>query len=337
MKSFSERVLAWFEVHGRKHLPWQQGVNAYKTWVSEIMLQQTQVATVIPYFNRFVERFPNVVALADAEQDDVLAHWAGLGYYSRARNLHKAAQIICDEYQGIFPNDIEGAIALPGVGKSTAGAILSLAYQQRHAILDGNVKRVLSRHQMIEGIPNQASTLKKQWAVAEAFTPAQDSHKYTQAMMDLGAIICTRSKPQCEACPVQVDCGAYHNDCITNYPNKKPKKVLPEKHVTMLIITDGERIHLEKRPDKGIWGGLWSLPEVVDKNHISACLQQYGATGSTTKKQPVYTHTFTHYRLHITPLIVHIAKLEEGFSAAVYDTLALPTPIRRILARIEDN
>ncbi len=329
--SFSTRVLAWYRLHGRKHLPWQQEVSAYKTWVSEIMLQQTQVATVIPYFNRFMARFPDVLTLANAEQDEVLAHWAGLGYYSRARNLHKSAQSLRDDFNGVFPTALDDVMRLSGIGKSTAGAILSLAYGQRHAILDGNVKRVLSRHQLISGIPNQSATLKKQWEIAEALTPQQECDKYTQAMMDLGAMVCTRTRPDCQACPVSVDCGAYQSDRIGEFPNKKPKKTLPEKTATLLIISDGQRLYLQKRPDKGIWGGLWSLPEVPEEE-IATFLSNQGWQESAPRQvHPRYTHTFTHYRLHITPIAVTVENLPEGFRQSDLKTMGLPAPIAKIL------
>lgn len=333
MQSFSERVLAWFEHHGRKQLPWQQSLSPYTTWVSEIMLQQTQVTTVIPYFNRFIARFPDILSLANADQDDVLAHWAGLGYYSRARNLHKAAQIIRDDYHGEFPNDIDNVVALPGIGKSTAGAILSLSKNQRHAILDGNVKRVLSRHQLIAGIPNQAATLKKQWAIAEQFTPQHHVATYTQAMMDLGAMVCTRSQPKCTDCPIHVDCQARLTNRIAEFPNKKPKKALPEKNTTMFIITDGERVYLQKRPDTGIWGGLWSLPQ-SDNIDDTTLLTQLNASENHRQTLAVYTHTFTHYRLHITPIVIHVNHVADGLTPTMLRTLGLPTPIRKILATV---
>ncbi len=350
MDSFSRRVLSWFDIHGRKHLPWQQRPSAYKTWVSEIMLQQTQVATVIPYFNRFIETFPTEVSLANATLDDVLAHWAGLGYYSRARNLHKAAQLIRDRHNGVFPCHIDDVIALPGIGKSTAGAILSLSFNQRHAILDGNVKRVLSRHQMIDGVPNQAKTLKKQWQVAEQFTPKKDTNKYTQAMMDLGAMICTRTKPDCDSCPVHIDCQAKLHDKIGEYPNKKPKKILPEKQIIALIITDGEKVYLEKRPNRGIWGGLWSLPEIPinhsvsnqsSKLHnlaISNFLTQYQLKETKRHRHNIYTHVFTHYRLYIHPICLwvnlsHFKKTENLFTLEECQHIGLPTPIQKILGQ----
>ncbi len=331
LPNFATRVLAWYEVHGRKHLPWQQDVSAYKAWVSEIMLQQTQVATVIPYYQRFMARFPDVLTLANAEQDEVLAHWAGLGYYSRARNLHKSAQRIRDDFGGTFPDNMEAAMQLAGIGKSTAGAILSLAYGQRHAILDGNVKRVLSRHQLISGIPNQAATLKKQWAVAEAFTPERDCDKYTQAMMDLGAMVCVRSQPKCDSCPVYVDCGAFQTGRIAEFPNKKPKKVLPEKQTTMLIISDGQRLFLEKRPDSGIWGGLWSLPEVAEAAIADWLNRQQLRERAERQQLPQYTHTFTHYRLHIQPVVITVASVPDGFTIEEQTTMGLPTPVKRIL------
>ncbi len=335
MQSFSARVLAWYDSHGRKHLPWQSDVSAYTTWVSEIMLQQTQVATVIPYFNRFVERFPDVVALADAEQDEVLSYWAGLGYYSRARNLHKSAQIIRDQHNGVFPQHIDDVVALAGIGKSTAGAILSLSHGQRHAILDGNVKRVLSRHQRVDGIPNQSATQKKLWELAEQLIPSEHCDKYTQAMMDLGAMVCTRTKPTCEACPVYVDCEAYQNNCIADYPNKKAKKVIPEKSCTMLIISDSERLYLQKRPDSGIWGGLWSLPE-VDMLDIPQFLSERALMERQRLVLENYTHTFTHYRLHITPIHIEVEYLPEALAPNLFDTpslnhIGLPTPVKNIL------
>lgn len=333
MQDFSARVLAWFDVHGRKHLPWQQNPEPYSIWVSEIMLQQTQVTTVIPYFQRFIARFPDVTTLANADTDTVLAHWAGLGYYSRARHLHKAAQIIQQQHDGVFPQQIDEVMALPGIGKSTAGAILSLALKQRHAILDGNVKRVLSRHGLIDGIPNQSATLKKQWAIAESLTPNKDCDKYTQAMMDLGAMVCTRSQPDCGACPVYVDCGARLHDCIADYPNKKPKKTLPEKDTVMLIITDGNKVYLQKRPDTGIWGGLWSFPEIStdEQSHLQAFLETQHLSVKHYQTLADYTHTFTHYRLYITPILVEVDKLDTGFTPKQYTQMGLPTPIKRLL------
>lgn len=333
MSDFSNRVIAWYHHHGRKHLPWQINHDPYRIWVSEIMLQQTQVTTVIPYFNRFMDSFPDVLALANAELDEVLSHWAGLGYYSRARNLHKAAQSIRDNHQGAFPQDIDAVIELSGIGRSTAGAVLSLAFGQQHAILDGNVKRVLSRHQMVSGVPNQSLTVKKLWSIAEQLMPDSDCGAYTQAMMDLGAMVCTRSKPRCDACPVVIDCQAKQNDCIADYPNKKPKKVLPEKSATMLIVTDGERVYLEKRPETGIWGGLWSLPE-VETDAINDFLASMDLDSISHQTLSVYTHVFTHYRLFITPVMINVSQLKQGFDKQQITEIGLPTPIKKILSKV---
>lgn len=334
MQSFSHRVLTWFERHGRQHLPWQIHNTAYTTWVSEIMLQQTQVVTVIPYFNRFIEIFPDVMTLANASQDHVLSQWQGLGYYSRARNLHKAAQQIRDQYGGEFPQLFEQVFALPGIGRSTAGAILALAFDQHYAILDGNVKRVLSRHQMIAGIPNQTATLKKQWQLAEQLTPSERTGAYTQAMMDLGAMICTRSQPRCDACPVFVDCQARLNNCIGDYPNKKVSKTLPQKSIVMVIISDGKRVYLEKRPNSGIWGGLWSLPECNNIEGIPALLDELNVIEQCRQTLTLYTHTFTHYRLQITPIWIKTPELTTGLTQEAWAQRGLPKPVQDILSGI---
>ena len=236
MSDFAERLLAWFDDNGRKDLPWQQNVTAYRVWVSEIMLQQTQVQTVIPYFNRFVDRFPDVGALATAKQDEVLSHWSGLGYYARARNLHKAAQQIVLEHGGRFPETLDAVIGLPGIGRSTAGAILALAKGQRHAILDGNVKRVLARFDAIAGWPGKAQVAADLWAIAERYTPDERAAGYTQAIMDLGATLCTRSKPACDRCPVSGDCEALRTDSVEAYPGRKPKVTKPLKTTTMVLV-----------------------------------------------------------------------------------------------------
>ncbi|MGB5257277.1 MAG: A/G-specific adenine glycosylase, partial [Woeseiaceae bacterium] len=262
MTSFSDRLLTWFDEHGRKDLPWQQRRDPYPIWISEIMLQQTQVQTVIPYFERFMQRFASIDALASADQDDVLHHWSGLGYYARARNLHRAARMIVSEHGGVFPDDIDAVTELPGIGRSTAGAILSLSRDQRHPILDGNVKRVLTRHAAIEGWPGKTAVLKALWALADRHTPDDRVAAYTQAIMDLGATLCTRSSPAGARCPVMGDCTAYAPDTVTLYPGRKPKKEKPLRTTTMLIARTEARVYLERRPEAGIWGGLWSLPEL---------------------------------------------------------------------------
>ena len=269
--SFSDRVLAWAEVAGRKDLPWQQHLTPYRIWVSEIMLQQTQVDTVIPYFEKFMQRFPDLADLAAATQDEVLHYWSGLGYYARARHLHQTAQILFTSYDGVFPQDIESVKALPGIGRSTAAAILSLSYDLRHSILDGNVKRVLARHSGIYGWPGQAQIERALWDIAEQYTPVDNNRQYTQAIMDLGATLCVRKQPRCECCPISADCFAYAHQQQHQLPSSRPPKAKSERHTVMLIIaTADEQVLMQRRPDTGIWGGLHSFPEFVD---IEAALQ----------------------------------------------------------------
>ena len=303
---FSDRVLAWATKHGRKHLPWQKQRTPYRVWISEIMLQQTQVDTVIPYFEKFMHRFPFINSLADAPQDEVLHHWSGLGYYARARNLHKAAQIIRDQHHGEFPDNIDKVVALPGIGRSTAGAILSLSKNQMHTILDGNVKRVLARHCAIEGWPGAAKVEKQLWQIAEQRTPNAHNAKYTQAMMDLGATCCTRSTPNCQQCPVNADCVAFANGLQNELPHAKPKKQLPERSITMLMLQNHKQQWLmQRRPNQGICGGLWSFPEFDSAQQgLEWCLGRFNGEPEYTQTLPVLTHTFSHFRLHITPISV---------------------------------
>ncbi|PIE00234.1 MAG: A/G-specific adenine glycosylase [Thiothrix nivea] len=309
--TFANRVLNWYDQHGRKHLPWQQNPTPYRVWVSEIMLQQTQVATVIPYYERFMHRFPDVLTLADAEQDEVLKHWQGLGYYTRARNLHRAAQTIRDQHQGEFPQTLAAVEALSGIGRSTAGAILSLACGQPHAILDGNVKRVLARYHAIDGYPGQTAVQKQLWACAEQHLPAERNAAYTQAMMDMGATLCTRSKPACLLCPLQEDCRARIQGNPQDYPAPKPKKTLPEKQRFALLLRNQQgAILLEKRPPTGVWGGLWSFPEYDSETALQAALGDYlpEPLPETPATIPLtcLSHTFSHYRLHLQPLLVDL-------------------------------
>ncbi len=308
MTDFAQRVLAWFDGAGRKDLPWQRDVSPYRVWVSEIMLQQTQVSTVIPYFERFMGRFPDVTALADAPQDEVLHHWSGLGYYARARNLHKAAQCLRDEYGGELPDDIDQLQALPGIGRSTAGAVLSLACGQRHPILDGNVKRVLARYHTVEGWPGQARVAKRLWAHAEHHTPRRRVGAYTQAMMDLGAMVCTRSRPDCNACPVSAGCEARRVGRQGDFPTPKPRKTLPERATTMLMLRNAQgEVLLERRPSSGVWGGLWSFPQFDSQAAARAwCERETEAHPEVVSTWPVLSHTFSHFRLHITPLLLQV-------------------------------
>lgn len=299
---FAERLLAWFDQHGRKDLPWQHDINAYRVWVSEIMLQQTQVTTVIPYFERFMTRFPRVTDLARAEQDEVLHLWTGLGYYARARNLHKTAQIVTADYNGEFPNSQEQLEALPGIGRSTAGAIRAIAFQQHASILDGNVKRVLARHFAVPGWPGDTKVAKQLWQHAEALTPKQRTADYTQAIMDLGATLCVRSKPLCDLCPVMEDCLAKSRQQVDEYPGKKPKKDKPIKATCMLIIENSDsEVFLQQRPANGLWGGLWSFPECSEAE-LEDHLRHLG-TDHWQKLAP-FRHTFTHFHLDITPVRV---------------------------------
>ena len=307
-KKFSDNMLNWYHKQGRKHLPWQQNKTPYRVWVSEIMLQQTQVATVIPYYQRFMESFPSIEALANADEDNVLHHWTGLGYYARARNLHKAAKIISTDHQGQFPEDIEQVIALPGIGRSTAGAILSLSLNKHHAILDGNVKRVLARCYLVEGHNAQAKFEKALWPIAEVLTPSKEVNFFNQSMMDLGAMICTRSKPLCEQCPLQTTCLANAGNEQSNFPQKKPKKVTPVKSTIMIIprLTSkkGEQLLMEKRPPTGIWGGLWCFLEVENRTEIDLLLTTRGLAAIDQQDLPSFRHTFSHFHLDIQPIVV---------------------------------
>lgn len=305
---FSARVLNWFDQFGRKNLPWQKDISPYRVWVSEIMLQQTQVTTVIPYYQRFMVSFPKVKDLAEATQDEVLSHWSGLGYYARGRNLHKAAQHVMSDFKGVFPCDMESLESLPGVGRSTAAAISSIACEKPEPILDGNVKRVLARHQAVEGWPGKLPVQKQLWAVAEGFMPEHSSAQYTQAMMDLGATICTRSKPACDRCPLSSDCLAYQQGIPTHYPFPKPKKTKPIHQRQFLLLYDADTsLMLQKRPAAGLWGGLWSLPELeMDENRKQALREKWALKLNSERELPSFKHSFSHYDLEILPVLIEV-------------------------------
>lgn len=344
-QTFSKAVLAWYDKHGRKHLPWQQDISPYRVWLSEIMLQQTQVTTVIPYFERFIARFPDVRSLAQAPVDDVLHLWTGLGYYARARNLHRCAQMVVNEYGGEFPGTVEALSDLPGIGRSTAGAIVSIAFKKRAAILDGNVKRVLARHQAIAGWPGETATLRELWEVAERFTPARRANHYTQAMMDMGATLCTRSRPACERCPVQFDCVAYGQGNVLDYPGKKNRKPLPEKSVQMVMVRNpAGDLFLEQRPGTGIWGGLWSFPEVASDEDASAWVQDKLGAVANTEIWDSWRHTFSHYHLDITPVLVQLKKTPAAvaekkavwFNPLAPQALGLAAPVKKLLDKIAE-
>ena len=315
-QQFSRKVLRWFDRHGRKDLPWQQDINPYRVWISEIMLQQTQVATVIPYYTRFLQRFPDIATLGKAKQADVLSLWSGLGYYARARNLHRCSQIALQQHHGKLPQQFEQLLALPGIGRSTAGAILSLSLQQHHAILDGNVKRVLARFFAIDGWPGKTDVIKRLWEKAEQLTPKRRVDNYNQAMMDLGATVCTRSQARCHECPLRDDCQALANDTIALYPGKKASKVLPVKSCYMLILKRQQsQVLLQRRPPSGIWGGLLSLPEVESKKEIKTWVKdKLGADVISQQSLDGLRHTFSHFHLDITPISLEIKQRGSGIA-----------------------
>ncbi|WP_110670602.1 A/G-specific adenine glycosylase [Salinicola halophilus] len=303
VEAFRQRVFTWFDLHGRKSLPWQYDKTAYRVWVSEIMLQQTQVATVIPYFERFMGRFPDVESLAAGSQDEVLSLWTGLGYYARARNLHKAAQAVVADHDGIFPtHDLDAMTALPGIGRSTAGAIVSISTGRRAAILDGNVKRVLARLHAVEGWPGRNEVAATLWTLAERYTPDERAADYTQAMMDLGAMICTRGKPSCLLCPFEDVCVAHARGEERQYPGSKPKRALPTRQTQMLLLRDDAgRVLLEKRPPSGLWGGLWGFPQFDDEAALHDWLACHYPGVHLSEPWRPFVHTFTHFRLEIIP------------------------------------
>jgi A/G-specific adenine glycosylase len=340
--AFSTAVLDWYRRYGRRDLPWQQQ-DAYRVWLSEIMLQQTQVGTVIPYYQNFLRRFPDLRQLADASIDEVLQHWQGLGYYARARNLHKAAIVIRDQHGGRFPDDFEALEALPGVGRSTAGAVLSFAFGQRWPILDGNVKRVLARCFRVPGWYGQSETMKQLWYLAESVTPASDAAEFNQAMMDIGSMICVRSKPKCEACPLKSMCASYLHHSQADYPQKKPSRPKPHKRTLMLLHRCGEQVLLWRRPPSGIWGGLWSLPEVDGASAVELWQQSFLSLTQMPRsiQQDVIQHHFSHYSLDISLAIIELDALPSRVSDANnytwvavqdLDNYGLPTPVRKILS-----
>lgn len=346
---FQKLLLAWFAQHGRHDLPWQQDISPYRIWVSEIMLQQTRVSTVIPYFNQFMEHFPDIKSLASADQDEILHLWTGLGYYARARNLHRTARLINKQHGGIFPEDINMLMDLPGIGRSTAGAILSLAYNQRHPILDGNVKRVLARYHRIEGWPGTSGTVRQLWQLAEEYTPYKQVARYTQAIMDLGATVCLQQNPLCDQCPVHVGCQAKLHSCQAAYPQKKPVKKLPVRKTVFAILENHQgEILLEHRPPAGIWGGLWSFPECSPEDDVEQWIERdLGCMVNSLEYQSGLRHTFSHFHLDIVP--VH-AKIMLNKNYEINDAsrfcwykpskkqhLGLATPVKNLLIKINQR
>ena len=337
--AFATAVVRWQQRHGRHDLPWQNTRDPYRIWLSEIMLQQTQVAAVIPYYERFLARFPDLTGLAAASEDDVLALWSGLGYYSRARNLHRAAQAIAAEHGGRFPRDFEAVLALPGIGRSTAAAICVFAFGARRAILDGNVKRVFARCFGIAGFPGDTAVAAALWARADSLVPAKNVEAYTQGLMDLGAGVCTRTKPRCSECPLAASCVARKEDAVTRYPSPRPRKARPQRATRMLVLLHAGQVLLEKRPPRGIWGGLWSLPELAaEEDAVAVCRARFGAQGAQPVALSPVAHGFTHFDLDITPLRVAVRRVDPQavpgtlwLPLAEAEGAALPAPVRRIL------
>ena len=349
MNSFASRIVRWQQQHGRHALPWQRLIDAcgeaardpYRIWLSEIMLQQTQVATVIPYFERFVASFPDLHRLAAAHEDAVLALWSGLGYYSRARNLHAAARIIVSKHGGEFPADPDLIAQLPGIGRSTAAAIAALAFDQRAAILDGNVKRVLARHGGVAGWAGDKKVETVLWQLAESHLPHTAIAAYTQGMMDLGALVCRRSQPVCSSCPVHTDCIAFTQQRTAELPTPRPRKTLPERQIQMLLLLDRGELMLEKRPARGVWGGLWSLPELdMEDDPTRHCRDRFGFTAQAQQAWPQLSHSFTHFKLHILPVRMELAPRRATLPGQIWlapaDALdaALPAPVRKLVARL---
>lgn len=338
-QNFQQSILNWYDQFGRTDLPWQKAINPYKVWVSEIMLQQTQVNTVIPYYDKFMARFPDLDSLADAPLDTVLQHWAGLGYYARARNLHKSAQMM--QQWGYFPDTLEALVSLPGIGLSTAGAILSIAFKQSQPILDGNVKRVLARFHAISGWTGDTKVLQELWRLSALYTPQKRADAYTQAIMDLGATLCTRSKPRCQACPIQIDCLARIEAKTTQLPMPKPRKPLPVKQCYFLIaFQQNSEVLLMHRPASGIWGGLWSLPEFSSRADADAWCALHHLVIIEQSIASMQRHSFTHFHLDYTPLLIKVNNLNNNvmeantgiwYKTADIKQLALPAPISRLL------
>ena len=336
---FADRLIAWQKRHGRRDLPWQGTRDPYRIWLSEVMLQQTQVSAVIPYYERFLRRFPTVEALAAASEDEVLQLWSGLGYYARGRNLHAAAKTVSQ--LGSFPRTAAEIESLPGIGKSTAAAIAAFAFGERAAILDGNVKRVLARYFGIEGWPGDKTVQDALWDRASRLLPKSDIETYTQALMDLGATVCTRIAPRCDACPVRISCKARKTDRTAEIPAPRPRKALPQRTVTWLLLLDRGQILLEKRPAPGIWGGLWSFPEAPARDVDGHCRRSFGCEVRSTKSLDTLEHGFTHFRLRIHPLLCQVTRQpvsrQPGALWVDIDEVseaAVPAPVKTLVSRL---
>lgn len=343
---FARAVTAWQAQYGRRNLPWQSPATPYRVWVSEIMLQQTQVATVIPYFRRFMARFPALTGLARAQLDEVLHLWTGLGYYARARHLHETARRIDTDHGGRFPETIDRLLQLPGIGRSTAGAILSLALGQRHPILDGNVKRVLARYHAVAGWPGRTEVQRRLWALAEHYTPQERTAAYNQGMMDLGASLCVRTRPHCERCPLAPSCAARRLARQNHFPEPRPAKLKPVRRTRMLLLQQADRVLLVRRPPTGVWGGLWCPPECdLEADYIAACRQRFGLRVGPAREWPVRRHTFSHFHLEIHPLHARVQAEDPGvmdspehlwYNDHSWKRCGLAAPVRRLLQDLEE-
>ena len=340
-QEFQRAVLDWYQHQGRTNLPWQNPITPYRVWISEIMLQQTQVSTVIPYFERFMNSFPTIESLAEANIDEVLHHWTGLGYYARARNLHKTAQIVAFEMNQQFPDTVEALAALPGIGRSTAGAIRSIGFKKPAAILDGNVKRVLARFAAIDGWPGKTVVHNQLWDIAERYNPEQHTQEYTQAMMDLGALLCSKKTPQCDACPIATGCKAFAEGRQSSYPGKKPKKALPVRETQFLLLRNARGdILLQKNPPTGLWGGLWVLPQIQQPAELDVTCESLGLRVKSKAPMQKQRHTFSHFHLDYQPLMVDVEEycnnINENNDIVWYNrenplSLGMPAPIKALL------
>lgn len=347
-KSFPRLLLRWFDLHGRKDLPWQKNKTPYRVWVSEIMLQQTQVSTVIAYFERFMTAFPDVHALANAREDDVLHLWTGLGYYQRARHLHKTAKLLIRQYHGDFPSEVCDLETLPGIGRSTAGAIRSIAFEKKAPILDGNVKRVLTRLHGITEWPGEKHVTEKLWKLAEDYSPSKRAADFSQAIMDLGATLCVRGQPRCDECPFEKYCIARKKGIEKQLPQAKPRKSLPTRKTIFLILRNGTgSVLLEKRPARGVWAGLWSFPEIETDTSVNeiknTCRKRYKLSIDNITYGEPFRHTFSHYHLDIQPVFLKVAqaanRVMENDQIIWYTTrqsqrVGLPAPVKLLLSEI---
>ena len=342
MSSFAQRLIAWQRTHGRHDLPWQNTRDPYRVWLAEIMLQQTQVATVIPYYGRFLARFPTLESLAAAPVEQAMSLWSGLGYYARARNLHRCAASIVAEHGGNFPSTPESIAALPGIGRSTANSIAAVCFGARAPILDGNVKRLLCRFLGIEGFPGTAAVESRLWLAAEALLPDDEVPRYLQAQMDMGATVCTRTRPRCGECPVAADCVAHCDGRVTDLPAPRPKRDVPERVATLLVLRQDGQVLVEQRPPAGIWGGLLSLPELPEATDVDHyCVKRFGVRIDAVTPAPSFTHAFSHFRLRIQPLVCTVAgsigvadSTTRWLPPDEWPLAALPAPIRKILSEI---